>query len=279
MALAFVDRHPTPQEVEKIRLILSTFQDGTGMLKLKEMPEGVTLPGWRDFERTVALAFGGDAPENKAVFDVLLTHSGSSSAKFGLSCKMRGELNRLDRDGRVTIEVSNSAQKFWEHLNAQGFNQTNYKDHPHEVGVALVELVEQWHLAAASLNVDLAKSCYLVLSWNRQGWYQLHQFALPLPDPDTLNWQFPFVRQQGVETQAKRLKGSDNTGVLFEWYGESGGQLKYYPLATDALWQSERFRLEPLAQGVEYGILAKAAAYFPDKWQWADGKDEEGEKN
>ena len=30
-----------------------------------------TLPGWRDFERSVALAFGGQAQESKAIFDVL----------------------------------------------------------------------------------------------------------------------------------------------------------------------------------------------------------------
>lgn len=53
---------------------------------------------------------------------------------------------------------------------------------------------------------------------------------------------------------------------LFEWYGDSGGQFKYYPSVSDALWISEKFRLEPLDNAVELGIEAKAAAYFPDKW-------------
>ncbi len=45
-----------------MRLILSTYQDGTGMLKNKKNPMKVkTLPGWRDFERAVAIAFDGEA--------------------------------------------------------------------------------------------------------------------------------------------------------------------------------------------------------------------------
>ena len=112
MPLAFVHRPPVSQEVEKLRLILSTYQDGTGMSQDKKN-KGRTLPGWRDFERAVALAFGGIAPENKAVFDVLLSGPERPGAMYyGLSCKMRGELDRLDRDGRVTIELSNSAKKF-----------------------------------------------------------------------------------------------------------------------------------------------------------------------
>ncbi|MCC8991901.1 MAG: helix-turn-helix domain-containing protein, partial [Streptococcus sp.] len=131
----------TTGEVERIRLILSTYQDGTGMLAHKE---GLTLPGWRDFERAVALALGGEAQESKYIFDVLLP-SAKENIKCGVSCKMRRELNRLDRDGRVTIEISNSAGKFWDYLNDQGINQSNYKQRPAEVGNALLNLVEQWY--------------------------------------------------------------------------------------------------------------------------------------
>ncbi|GAB4581367.1 MAG: hypothetical protein Fur0022_41140 [Anaerolineales bacterium] len=58
-------------QVEKIRLILSTYQDGTGQLTVQS---GRTLPGWRDFERAVALSVKGIAQENKAIFDVLIPH-------------------------------------------------------------------------------------------------------------------------------------------------------------------------------------------------------------
>jgi len=259
MSLAFVHRPPTPRELEKLRLILSTYQDGTGMLQDKKR-NGRTLPGWRDFERAVALAFSGIAPENKAVFDVLLPDPDKPGVKYGLSCKMRGELDRIDRDGRVTIELSNSAKKFWAHLKTKKTDEKNYKRRPRQVGVALVELVGQWHHASSveqGGEVDLAASSYLVLSWNKKGWYQLHWFALELPDPDQLVWKFP---------TAGHLSGDDGSGTVFEWYGESGGQLKYYPRADAAIWASNRFHLEPLPENLEHGILAKVSAYYPNLW-------------
>ena len=251
-------------DVEKIRLILSTYQDGAGMLALTT---GLTLPGWRDFERAVALALGGEAQESKYIFDVLLPIP-DKKTKRGISCKMRRELNRLDRDGRVTIEISNSAGKFWNYLNLQGINQTNYKERSAEVGRALIHLIEKSY-DTANLEyggiVDLSTSYYLVLSWNKQGWYQLHQFSLTIPNSDQINWYFPTINNTS-ETIARRLNGDDSAGTLFEWYGESGGQLKYYPLAKDAIWASERFQLEPLRENTEYGILGKVATYFPELW-------------
>jgi hypothetical protein len=83
-----------------------------------------------------------------------------------------------------------------------------------------------------------------------------------MPDPRHLNWHFP-VNRRG-ET-GRRIAGDEESGTLFEWYGESGGQLKYYPLAANAIWVSKVFQLEPLGD-IEYGILSKAASYFPEKW-------------
>ncbi|NJM12781.1 MAG: hypothetical protein HC889_13755 [Synechococcaceae cyanobacterium SM1_2_3] len=179
----------TASEVEKIRLILSTYQDGTGMLAHKE---GLTLPGWRDFERSVALALGGEAQENKYIFDVLLSTPDNKKI-HGISCKMRRELNRIDRDGRVTIEISNSAGKFWDYLNLQGIDQTNYKARSMEVGRALIHLIEKSYVTANIEQggiVDLSTSYYLVLSWNKQGWYQLHQFSLTIPNSEKLTGIF-----------------------------------------------------------------------------------------
>ncbi len=221
--------------------------------------DGTTLPGWRDFERAATLALGGEAQESKAIFDVLLPTE-KPDAKYGLSCKMRSELNRVDRDGRVTLELSNSAGKFWDRLRERGIHQKNYKKRPATVGSALIELIEEWHRAVslqAGGNVDLGGSSYLVLSWSRVRWYQLHQFTIYLPDPQSLTWYFPSTGR------SRRLRGDDKYGNLFEWYGESGGQLKYYPLARNALWSSGRFRLEPL-KSIEHGILTKVAVYFPE---------------
>ncbi len=262
MSQALVDRHPTEREVERLRLILSTYQDGTGMLQIEN---SMTLPGWRDFERAVALAFNGAAQESKAIFDVLLSSEDSPNVRYGLSCKMRRELNKIERAGRVSLELSNSAGQFWDYLRTNGIDQSNYRSRPLEVGISLIEVVESWHQAASLEQggfVDLTKSSYLVLSWSRARYYQLHQFPLTMPNPHNLNWYFP-IKKGG--TVGRRIAGDDNSGTLLEWYGESGGQLKYYPLANTATWASEIFQLEPLGD-IEYGILNKAAAYFPEKW-------------
>src|SRR5438270_10835388 len=85
----FAQRPPSAREVQKLRLILSTYQDGTGQLVTRD---GNTLPGWRDFERSIALTFGGKAKESKFIFDVLLPDPRTPGLSYGLSCKMRRTL-------------------------------------------------------------------------------------------------------------------------------------------------------------------------------------------
>ena len=264
MKIAFADRQPTPQEIEKLRLILSTYQDGSGMIMTSD---GSTLPGWRDFERSVALAFDGVAQESKYIFDVLIRRSGPSEISYGLSCKMRSELNKVDRSGRVSMELSNSSGKFWDNLSAKSIDQSNYKTNPSLVGTVLIKQVESWHTEVSIQsggNVDLTKSYYLVLEWGKKaGLYQLFQFPLRLPDPENLRWSSPI--KNGRET--RRIVGEDTTGTIIEWYGQSGGQLKYYPHQDTATWKSGRFQLEPLPSWVGQRMISKAAEYFPDAWE------------
>ena len=229
---------------------------------------GGTLPGWRDFERAVAAVFSGEASESKSIFDVTLFDAALPRVRYGLSCKMRRELDRiLRRDGRATIELSNSAGAFWDELRARGIDST-YRDRPAEVGEALVDVVRRWHRAADLSHgghYDLSRSSFLLLSWNLTGLYQLHQFPLELPDPASLHWYFPSVTRSGVVTPGRRLRGDDGEGCVFEWYESSGGQLKYYPHSGLALWSSIRFHLAPLPE-LEFEMLAKAKAYFMDAW-------------
>jgi hypothetical protein len=253
MTLPFVNRAPTVEEIERFRLILSTYQDGTGMLK-----DGI-LPGWRDFERSVAAAFGGTALETKGIYDVVLTDS-TTATQYGISCKMRNTLKEVDRKGRVTIELSNASGEFWDSIKNEGLTQEDYHKQADAVGVILMDSVERWHRSVGLESggyIDNSKSFYLALQWNGMaGDYQLFQFAIDLPDAKTLKW----------EVLSRRLIGYDQDGVLFEWYGLSGGQFKYYPLVDAAIWQSPRFRLEPLPTNLEYSLLRKAEAYFPEKW-------------
>ena len=278
MGIAFIDRDPSPSEVERLRLVLSTYQDGSGQLVSKD---GQTLPGWRDFERTIAAVFGGKAQENKYIFDVLLPDLTRPGIFSGISCKMRRTLDDTRKTGRVTLELSNSAGKFWKALSDYGLHQQNYKSNPQIAGKALIALVERWH-AEVSIqkggSVDLSKSFYLALSWNKFGEYQLFKFPISLPMPETLQWDFPDVAESdGSQRAGRRLRGKDNLGILFEWYGESGAQLKYYPNVENALWKSDTFRLEILPQDsiIQHSIMAKAKFYFPEHWVATSKEDEE----
>src|SRR3972149_4864336 len=248
MSLAFVDRPPTPEEFERFRLILSTYQDGFGMLITKD---GKSKPGWRDFERSIAAAFNGVTQESKAIFDVLIPDAGGA-VQYGISCKMRSELNRISKDGRITIELSNSVKKFQDHFSAKDIAVRQYTDRASDIGSGLVELVEKWKETVSFERggpVDLKKSCYLTLMYNKAGFYQVHWFGLELPDPAKLRWYYREVTRKGKKRVAGHLNGDDETGGrVFEWYGNSGGQLKYYPLASSAKWTSERFRLEPIPE-------------------------------
>ena len=139
----FAHRPPDETELTRFRLLLSTFQDGTGM---QAVANGATLPGWRDFERATALAFGGRPSENKNIMDVRLPDPTREGVFFGISCKMRRELDRAKRVGRVTIELSNAARAFWNRLGDAGITPENYRDDAHQVGSSIINLVVQ-HLS------------------------------------------------------------------------------------------------------------------------------------
>jgi hypothetical protein len=80
-------------------------------------------------------------------------------------------------------------------------------------------------------------------------------------------WDFPIVEKK--KREGRRIRGCDASGgTVFEWYGESGAQLKYYPLAETATWSSPIFQLEPPPlPPSEYGLLARVKQYFPKQWQ------------
>lgn len=265
--VVFAHRPPTAAEFARFRLLFSTFQDGTGMLAVKN--SRLTLPGWRDFERAIALAFGGIASESKDVMDVRLPDSARPGVFYGISCKMRGELDRARRYDRITIELSNASGTFWAKLREDGIVAENHLGYAPQVGSTIISMVTEWHTAtsiAAGGDVDLAGSYYLALMWNKAGEYQLYQLPINLPDPASITWYYPLVRRKGALQPGKAVCGNDDSGRLFEWYGGSGGQLKYYPKVSDAVWQSDVFRLEPLPADTRDGLIAKAQSYYPILW-------------
>jgi transcriptional regulator with XRE-family HTH domain len=266
-ALPFVSRFPTASEVEKLRLLLSTFQDGSGMIRRKG--EAGTLPGWRDFERVCAATFNGEGVENKFFVDVIFRLSENPRTFYGIDCKMRGELRRAERYGKIYVEVTNAEKLLWSQLYLKGITESNYRDKPDLAGNSLIEAVE-YIKTTGSANypggrILLDKSYYFVLQWSPQGNYQLYQLPLKLENPGNLIWACHVsARSDGTETT--RLVGENTDGILYEWYGDSGGQFKYYPSVDAALWKSEVFRLEALPDTLDAGLVAKAKAYFPEQW-------------
>lgn len=218
------------------------------------------MPGWRDFERTIAIGLNGIALESKYIYDVLLRNPEEEDRFFGVSCKMRGMLSQVDRDGRVTIELSNASGEFWDVLKPLSIDQQNYQNFARIVGKTIVECVEGWHYREGIENggkIETQRSIFLVLQYHpKKKIYQLFQFPILLPDPNTIEWR----------VEGRRLFGIQNNVIIMEWYGFSGGQLKYYPHYRSATWISQKFELEPIPTNIENGIINKAKGYFPEKW-------------
>lgn len=253
-------------QVEQIRLLMSTYQDGSGQLRVKN---GKTFPNWRDFERSVATTFKGHAFEDKGFFDVAINGKEIDEVgNIGISCKMRNTLSAFTSNGSISLELSNAYNKFWAELNRNKIENIRFvRVIPERAGKIIVDLYESWkYEAAKKIGVEIEKSFYLTCLYHlKKGIYQL--FALPflLPDPQTLTWT---VRESkdGNENRGTLIGKKGNT-IIIEWYGISGGQLKYYPTIDDVIWQSEPFNLEPIPNTESgYGLIQKAKSYFPNKW-------------
>jgi len=92
------------------------------------------------------------------------------------------------------------------------------------------------------VKIDLARSCYFCLSYskvplsdNRE--YQIHIF--PLEYPKNIKWKF----KSSACLTGYVPNENGNEIAIIDWYGLSGGQLKYYPLTSDAIYSSPVFKL------------------------------------
>lgn len=108
LLLPFRDRPLSADDLEALRLVLSTYRDGSGQ---NQTTVG-SMPGFRDFERGLASIVGGSAAENKGVFDVIRPVPGGPG--YGVSCKM-ARFATLSQQAAFA-ELSNAAAKFRAHL-------------------------------------------------------------------------------------------------------------------------------------------------------------------
>lgn len=238
-----------------------------------------TIPGWRDIERAFAAIFDGNAPEGKQVFDVLVQSTTTPGAVYGFSVKSKSMtqtvMSRLGTSSRVYMELSNSSAKFWDVLRSHGITEANFtaKQDAQRIGEKIISVVEGWHCEDAirysgenpGLHIDLKKSVYLTVSYNkatatRQSVYQFHSFGLRFP--------IGIIWQYSSDCCLRGMDPAHPTEALFDWYGLSGGQLKYYPRATNARYTSSQFTLETPQL---LPVTVRAARYWPQKWLAAGG--------
>ena len=240
--------------------------------------DGATLPGWRDFERIVAELLNGQAPESKAIFDVVAPCPDNPDTLIGVSVKSKKlsrktALEDLAEDGRVYLELANSPAKFWDALAQAGIGQEDWDmdDKAKIIGDTIVQTIERWHsegavqtgLENSGKAVDLARSAHIVVSYSEKDGaarYQLHSFDLTFPKG--IDWQF----LRGKE-RTRCIRGFDpaaNHDPLIDWYPFSGGQLKFYPRAASARYSSVPFELLPPPDTIS--VIDKAQQYWPDLW-------------
>lgn len=213
------------------------------------------MPGFRDFERGLASIIGGNAAENKGVFDVIRQVPGQSG--YGVSCKM-ARFAPVAQEAAF-VELSNAAAKFRAHLLER---QINWVTEPELAGPAIVELVTSWHEDDANQNgLDLQASKYAILS-RSSNWSEFQLSAYPLdlygfnPIGD-IKWASTKSRVDGYVD----IKGRQH--LLWQWYPNSGGQLKWWPPLAWADWATSRFSLE---QAPTILPTQRAQEYFPTKW-------------
>jgi len=249
-------------------LILSTYQDGTGH---EHAANGTTIPGFRQFERALAVAVGGSAPENKKIFDVLVP--APDGKQLGISCKMREELNSVDRNGYVYIEVSNARAQFVHHLNQIGIHDVSqYRSRPRDTGIQILDWIRHLHnVEESGRRVDLENSTYLVLLYSKKtSEFQLFQYRCDLfiSDAGQFDWSVPqYVDKEGNPHHREHLCGEKDGIRYVQWFW-AAGHLKFFPRVQNATWKSEKFMLEPLPN-TELTIVDKAKDYFPEQWQQA----------
>jgi hypothetical protein len=279
-SLPFVHRDPTVDETERLRLAFSTFRDGSGMLKDKV--GGGTWPGWRDFERAIAAVLGGDATEDKQVFDVLVPCSAAPNQDYGISVKSHIREPSLKKQDRVYIELSNANATFWDQLVISGIPRSEYGIiNADNVGNCLLSTVTSWcaatpseHLKSTKRHLILKDSIYLSISCDKGApgqprVYHMHSFGINFPPG--IKWSYLIRPSAKKPPKLPSLHGYDPSNPLeklFSWHPSSGGQLKWYPRTTTCLYSSAPFSLQPTKV---VDVTQRAARCFPKEWLAAKG--------
>ncbi len=235
--IPFIDRDPTRDELEVFRLLMSAYAVGIGSQWDKET--GHYWPGWREFERIVALLVGGKAEENKGPYDVSIPLGGGKKA--GISCKVKRRDDSLYRKGQVYIEISNQNTQARENiLKGRSLEHVNVL----EAGKRLVEFVNNEYVRkAGEMGFSTEKLAVLHMTWWTRGnnfHYRLFLWRGPMKiycrNLSQIKWERPGKGLVG------KVEVNGNEAKLVEYY-PSGGHIKHYPFQETADWTSEETSL------------------------------------
>lgn len=248
----FRDRPPTSEQMLRLRLVLATFKDGSGNLKMLDRTHRAD---WRQVERAFAEVFDGTTAESKAVFDIDIRPHGGS-LPYGLSIKT----SQRKADDRVLMELNNSPAKMLDHAVSLGYarrvnRQAEWACSVEEMGFSIMDAVKTWHEACRGTH-DLAGSSYVVMTHDKpKNLFEVFWYPLALGNPKDLKWA----------ERGRAITGTDRDGIVrWEFYRGSGGQVKWYPAGDAATWRSGTFGLpEPPPMRT---LSDKARELFDDLW-------------
>jgi len=271
MSLPFVNRAPSADEQTFLALMVSTFTDGSG--NHREL-DGRSRAGWRELERICGeFLTGKKHSEDKHVFDVIAPDWDDGKTNYGLSIKskqLKGKKSIFNSNlaARAYLELANSPAKMWEAITKKtGFDVQTFAQQarPQELGNALIQTLGDWKLAAKNefereakdKKLDIEQSVYLAISFSEydgESWFiHFSSFSMTFPAVD---WYY---------SSPKCLSANDPAYPnerLLDWYPNSGGQLKFYPRFSEALYSGEPIRLHTFE---EVSILGKTLLCFGDK--------------
>ena len=271
MGRIFATKSPSEKDENKLRLLLSTFRDGSGNEKEKD---GSTRANWREIERCMTELLDGVGSENKSIFDVIACDENHSGTAYGFSIKSKmlskTRFEKLNSTSRVYMEIANSPAKFWNAIKLEhALTEVDFRNQQfaQEIGGTILQTVMKWHEEGKtrfeSNNpgkiLDLEKSCHICVSYSDnipdKRKYQLHSFDLMFPPK--IIWKYK---------SSKCLTGYDSeypNEALIDWFALSGGQLKYYPKGTAGRYKTKVFHL---LKPKHLTLLDKAKINFPNEF-------------
>jgi hypothetical protein len=244
MSIPFIDRNPTDTELEKVRLILSSYQE-SGLLILEDSR---TI----DFIRAISTVFQAQksqiVPSN---FDLVLKPNNSDS-QYGISCLTQrmplANTKASSKRSKIMIRI-----RYKSHFLPFEFNgETISTITPEKRGHLILEGIKTRE-NKSNENIDLSRSFYLILFYNNEGCYQILQVPFELPNPDSLRW---YTLQSGS------IRGENDSGTRITIPLTFGHvySLMYSPDLSTIKWASPIFHLEPFTslKNIEYGLQARA---------------------